>query len=34
MLIEKFETLFDTPEAVEELRKLILDAAVGAAGPE
>lgn len=28
MLIEKFETLFDTPETVEELRKLILDAAM------
>jgi len=28
MLLEKFETLIDTPEAVEELRKLILDAAM------
>lgn len=28
MLMEKFETLFDTPESVEELRKLILDAAM------
>jgi len=28
VLIEKFETLFDTPETVEELRKLILDAAM------